>query len=392
MGERALHRRERRFRAADFVVAAARRDDARALLRALAEGDDARREPPHRSDHHPPQRRPQHARHHRREDQRDGQESARNPPHRFDQPRLIERDVDQRAVALRAPDDPDERAGLGEQRAEGGLIALHHRGIAEFVSVADRRLIPRSRDQPALVRQRDDDGLGADAVEDFRRQLLGQRFVGRIAEEQHRGMGHHQAVAQPVVAVGGKARGVDQPHRQQHEADRQQQQTARQSERAAAGKRDRRRRADRFAERSLDRTRRRLRAASSCDRTDMLVFPIDLNDLGKIRFGGKAEAERAGWRRTGSAIPRRCARWPRRAGAGSISSPLRPRAARSASICSPTVAETPGIVRLRRAPSWARSRSPHGGGTRPPSAARRASCARSRRPAGSPRGPPAARE
>ena len=169
VGERALHRRQRRLGAADLVVAAARRDDARAFLRPLAEGDDARGQPAHRPDHQRPQRRPQHAGHHGGDDQRQDEEVARNAPHRLDQRRFVERHVDRRAVALRPPDHPHQRSGLGEQRAEGRLAGHRHRRDRRFrPSRRPRRLgLLRVGDQPPPVGQGDDDRLGVDGVEDL---------------------------------------------------------------------------------------------------------------------------------------------------------------------------------------------------------------------------------
>jgi hypothetical protein len=110
--------------------------------------------------------------------------------------------------------------------------------------------------QPSPNRQGDDDRLGVDRVEDLVGELRRRRLLAGLAEQHHRRMGDHQSVAQPVLAIGGQARGVEEAHRHQHEADRQQKKSACDADRAAA-QRGGRARAKRIVGR-VDQRRRRL--------------------------------------------------------------------------------------------------------------------------------------
>ena len=92
------------------------------------------------------------------------------------------------------------------------------------------------------------------------------------------------------------------------------------------------------------------------DFTAQLVLDMGADDVVEGRLGRKTERRRRAWRRSARASRRRCARPAGRARGGCGRRPSAPATRVSASICSPTVQQTPGMVRLMRSPSWARVR------------------------------------
>ena len=117
-----------------------------------------------------------------------------------------------------------------------------------------------------------------------------------------------------------------------------------------------------------------VRAASSVngDLASQLVVDMGANDLVERRLGLEAERERAARYRTGPASRRRSAQPAGRFRGGCATRPCRRQSGATTAICSATVQQTPGMVRLMRGPSA--SPSSPAAWTRKPTAARGLAC------------------
>ena len=209
------------------------------VLGPLAERHDIGRQPADWPQHHQPYRSPDHQDDDRRNRHDDGEEVAREPPHRLGQRRFVERDLQKGVIHRGRADHLQDIALFGEQGAESAADSLHHRRIAQIVGIIDDGRHFGDGEQAVGVACLQRDRLGADAVQYFAGELLGQHVVGRGGENQRRRIGRRQPAAQPIVAHRGDARHENHDLSEQREADRQQQQPGRQSETARAIRRGR---------------------------------------------------------------------------------------------------------------------------------------------------------
>ena len=162
-------------------------------------------------------------------DQRQDEDADGKIHHRLAQRRLVQHDLDELAALGGGPHDPHDIAVRASQRVEGiddGAVPGH---VAHVDVLVDRWRHVRHREQAPLLAHFHGDRARADALQD----LLGGGFrdhpARRGVEHQRRGIGVGEPVAEPVQAVVGDRRNIDQHLRDHHEQQRENEKLARQS-------------------------------------------------------------------------------------------------------------------------------------------------------------------